>query len=121
MAVVFYFFVDTISITIVFSSVTEVSSILFKYLLFAQAIKYFALMISFIFKLTWFFLFYFCFELHVVLFNLRLQLHGICSVIFCAITLNALTFMSFIAFGTHIFGDETLELPLHLFKLIMNG
>ena len=29
--------------------------------------------------------------------------------------------MSFVSFGTHIFGDKTLQFPVHLFKLIMNG
>ena len=29
--------------------------------------------------------------------------------------------MSFDSFGTHIFGDQTLQLPVHLLKLIMNG
>ena len=29
--------------------------------------------------------------------------------------------MSFVSFGTHIFGDKTLQLPAHLFKLITNG
>ena len=29
--------------------------------------------------------------------------------------------MSFTSFGTHIFGDKTLQLPLNLSKLIMNG
>ena len=29
--------------------------------------------------------------------------------------------MSFAFSGTHIFGDKTLQLPLHLSKLIMNG
>ena len=28
--------------------------------------------------------------------------------------------MSFASFGTYIFGDKTLQLPVHLFKLIMN-
>ena len=37
------------------------------------------------------------------------------------IILNALTFMSFISFGTHIFGDKTLQLQVHSSKLIMNG
>ena len=32
-----------------------------------------------------------------------------------------LSFMSFVSFGTHIFGNKTLQLPMHLFKLIMNG
>ena len=56
--------------------------------------------------------FHFCFELHVVLLNLYLQSHKIC-------TLNALTFI--FSFGTHIFGDKTLKFPAHLFKLMMNG
>ena len=56
--------------------------------------------------------------------NLHLQLHEICSVIALAlfsfvIILNALTFMSFVSFGTHIFRDQTF--PVHFFKLIMNG
>ena len=38
-----------------------------------------------------------------------------------AITLNALTYMSFVSFGTHIFGDKTLQLSVRLFKLIMHG
>ena len=29
--------------------------------------------------------------------------------------------MTFVSFGMHIFGDKTLQLPVHLFKLIMNG
>ena len=29
--------------------------------------------------------------------------------------------MYFVSFGTHIFGDKTLQIPAHLFKLIMNG
>ena len=36
------------------------------------------------------------------------------------IRLNAFTFMPFAFFGTHIFGDKTLQLSLHLPKLIMN-
>ena len=30
--------------------------------------------------------------------------------------LNASTFVSFVSFGTHDFGDKTLQLPAHLFK-----
>ena len=29
--------------------------------------------------------------------------------------------MSFVSFGTHVFGDKTLQIPLHLFQLVMNG
>ena len=29
--------------------------------------------------------------------------------------------VSSVFFGTHIFGDKALQLPLHLSKLIMNG
>ena len=29
--------------------------------------------------------------------------------------------MSFVSFGTHICGEKTLQLPVNLFKLIMNG
>ena len=29
--------------------------------------------------------------------------------------------MSFVSFKTHIFGDKILQLPVNLFKLIMNG
>ena len=47
--------------------------------------------------------------------------HGF-SFIFFFIILNALTFMPFVFFSEHlILGDNTLELPLHLSKLIMNG
>ena len=28
--------------------------------------------------------------------------------------------MSFVSFGTRIFGDETLQLPVHLFELIVS-
>ena len=57
--------------------------------------------------------------------NLHLQSHAICFVIFLAsilfvIILNALTFMSFVSFRTHIFGDKTLRVLIHLFKLITN-
>ena len=38
-----------------------------------------------------------------------------------AIISNALTFMSFAFFGSHVFGNKRLQLPVHLFKLIMNG
>ena len=67
-----------------------------------------------------------CFELHVVLLNLHLQSHEICSAVVLVsflfvIILNALTFMSFISFGTHIFGDKTLQISLHLSKPMMNG
>ena len=37
------------------------------------------------------------------------------------IILNPLIFMSFVSFRTHIFGDKTLQLPVHFSKLIMNG
>ena len=43
------------------------------------------------------------------------------SFIFVAIILNTLTFMYFVSFGKRIFGDETLQLAVPLFKLIMNG
>ena len=65
-------------------------------------------------------------NLHVVLLNLHLQSHEICFIIALAsflfvIKLNALAFMSYVSLGTHIFGDKTLQLPVHLSKLIMNG
>ena len=37
-----------------------------------------------------------------------------------SVMLNALTLMSFVSFGTHIFGDKTLQHPVHLLKQIMN-
>ena len=44
------------------------------------------------------------------------------SFIFFVIISDALTFMSFgFTFGIHILGDKTLQLLLHLSKLIMNG
>ena len=63
-------------------------------------------------------LFYVCFELHIVLLNLHLQLHEICSlsvfVLFLfAIVLNALKFMSFVSFGTNVFTDKTFQRSLH--------
>ena len=30
--------------------------------------------------------------------------------------LNASKIVSFVSFGTHVFGDKTLQLPAHLFK-----
>ena len=36
------------------------------------------------------------------------------------VILNALTFMSFIFFRTHTFGDKRLQLQLHSSKLIIN-
>ena len=36
------------------------------------------------------------------------------------IILNTLALMSFVAFETNIVGDKTLQLPLHLSKIIMN-
>ena len=38
-----------------------------------------------------------------------------------AIILNALKFMYFVTFGTHTFGDKTLQLLMQLSKLLMNG
>ena len=57
--------------------------------------------------------------------NLYLQLHEICFtsvlVLFIfVIILNTLTFISFVSFGICIFGDKTLQLPLHLSKSIIN-
>ena len=43
------------------------------------------------------------------------------SVILSVIMLNILAFVSFAFFKTHIFRDSTLQLPLHLSELIMNG
>ena len=68
-------------------------------------------------------------KLYVVLLNLHLQSHEMFFIIVLAsflfvIILNTLTFMSFVIFRTHIFGDETLaalQLPLHLSYLFMNG
>ena len=50
--------------------------------------------------------------------NLHLQSHEICFVIFSSsvlfvIILKALAFMSFFSFGTHIFGDKTLQLSVN--------
>ena len=55
-----------------------------------------------------------------MLLSLHLQSHKICPLIALAsslfvIILNALTFMSFASFGTHIFGEKTLQLTVHLF------
>ena len=44
------------------------------------------------------------------------------SFIFICYDINTLRFMSFVFFETHIFGDNnTLQLPLHCCKLIING
>ena len=43
------------------------------------------------------------------------------SFILFVIILNALAFMRFVTFGRHINGDETLQFPVHLSRLIMNG
>ena len=58
--------------------------------------------------------------------NLHLPSHEICSVIalisfLFVIILNGLTSLSFVSFGTDIYGDKTLQFPGHLIKLIMNG
>ena len=58
--------------------------------------------------------------------NLDLQSQEIQSVIAVAsflfvIILNALTLMFFVSFRRPIFGDKTLQIPLRLSTLIMNG
>ena len=124
--------VDAIFVRVIISlhSITEVSAILFKYLLFSQIhvvgwnYNLFCTYDNFYIHID-VLLFHYWFELHVVLLNLHLQSHAICFVIFLAsilfvIILNALTFMSFVSFRTHIFGDKTLRLLIHLFKLITN-
>ena len=63
---------------------------------------------------------------YVVLLNLHLHSQEICSLSALAtalfvIILYALIFMFFVSFGTHFFGDKTLQLPVHLIKLIKNG
>ena len=70
--------------------------------------------------------YYSIFDLNYMFYNLHLPSHEIYVVIALAsllfvIILNALIFMSFVSFGTHIFGDETVQLPVHLIKLIING
>ena len=70
-------------------------------------------------------MFYFCSELYIVLLNFHLQSQEMCFVIalpssFFVIISNYLTYMSFVSFGTHIFGDKTLQRPVHLSKLVMN-
>ena len=55
-----------------------------------------------------------------LLLNLHLQSREICFVIVLAsflfvVMFNALTFMPSVSFGTRIFGDKTLQLPVHLF------
>ena len=94
-AIAFVIFAYAISITDIISShsITEVSAIFFKHLLYK---------------------------------TFHLQSHGILFVIVLAyflfvIIVNALTFMSFASFGTNIFGDKTLQLPVHLSKITMNG
>ena len=52
--------------------------------------------------------------------KLHLQLYERFSFTFIIIILNALTFISLNSFGTNIFGDKTLKVLVHLFKLIMN-
>ena len=44
---------------------------------------------------------------YVVLLNLHLQSHEICSSLF-VIILDSLTCMSFVSFGMHIFGDKKI-------------
>ena len=133
-AIVFAIFVDTISKTDIISShvITEVSAILFKYLLFSKTHElgfqlYSFLHLQYYLHSHWqVLLFHLWFELHVFLLNLHLQSYGIrfvivwTSILF-GVILNAFTFMSFGSIWIHIVGDNTLELPLHLPKLIMTG
>ena len=70
--------------------------------------------------------YYSIFDLNYMFYYLHLQSHEIYSVIALVSSLfvtilNALTYMSFVSFGTHIFRDKTLQLAVHLSKLIMNG
>ena len=82
-------------------------------------------MTIFTFTLTGFIIPFFSFELRVLLLNLHLQSHKICflivlDLIFICYHVKYFNIYVFF-FSTHIFGDETLQLPLHLFKQIMNG
>ena len=45
--------------------------------------------------------------------------HYLSSSLF-VITSYALTFMPFVSFGTNIFGDKMLQIPVHFLKLINN-
>ena len=68
---------------------------------------------------------YSAFVWNYMLYLHELQSHEICSFIALAsflfvIILSALTFMSFVSFWRYLFGDKTLELQVHVFKLIMN-
>ena len=89
-----------------YNFITEVSAILFKYLLFSQ-----------VHVLE--------FGLRFVLLTFHLQSHEISFAMFSFtlfILVNALTFRSFgVFFTTHIFGDMALQLPLQSSKLMMNG
>ena len=69
---------------------------------------------------------YSIFDLNYMFYYWILQSYKICFIIVLAsflfvIILNALTFMYFVSFGTLIFGDQALQLAVHLLKLIMDN
>ena len=47
--------------------------------------------------------------------------HCFSYIFVCYHIIKAFTFISFVSFGTHTFGDRALNLFAHVFKLIMNG
>ena len=61
------------------------------------------------------------FCIHIDMFYYSIFYYSIIPSFLFAIILNVLTFMSFVSFETHIFGDKTFQLRVHLFKLIMKG
>ena len=74
-------------------------------------------------------LFYFCLLLHIILSNLHMHLHFSCHFIDLVSLvldnrLNTLRFKFFITSGTRVFeygSSILLQLPLHLFILILKG
>ena len=64
--------------------------------------------------------YYSIYDLNYMLFIIIIIIIVVASFLLVTI-LNALTFMPFVSFGTYIFGDKRLQLPLHLSKQIMNG
>ena len=137
-ALVFVILINAIFIADTMSSyeITEKSAMIFKYLHSHKYICYdfndrlFVCMIIFTLAI---FTFYTCLIIpfliwiicsYIQVLNLHLQPHQIYFAIVLAwflfvIILNALTFMYFLSYGTDIIDVNTLQLPLHLLKLIM--
>ena len=132
--IVFVFYVVKLSMKITISShlVTEVSATLFKYLLFSKKyvlgfqLNSFSHLCKFLYSHWHVLLFYFLFWITccTIQFAFTITWNMFChcfSFIFVCYQIKGFNIYVYCFFGTQIFWNKTLQLPVHLFKLIMKG